>query len=104
LTGRPDHGSGSGIAGRSPNSDLGGLTLPIPENWLAALTDAVADRLRQEASARSTWLTRPQLADRLGVPVSRIEKDRRIPCHRWDGRVLYHADEVDEWLLSQGPR
>jgi hypothetical protein len=34
------------------------------------------------------------------VPLSRVEKDRTIPAHRWRGRVLYHADEVDEWLLS----
>jgi helix-turn-helix protein len=94
-----------GIAGRPPTTDLGGHSLPIPAEWLNLLAAAVAERLRDEMPERSSpWLTRRQLADYLGVPVSRVEKDRRIPAHRWQGRVLYHVDEVDAWLLEMGPR
>jgi hypothetical protein len=95
----------SGVADRSPTFNLGGHSLPIPAQWLDALADLVADRLRDELSERrSPWLARPQLAEYLDVPVSRIEKDRTIPCHRWEGRVLYHRNEVDRWLLDKESR
>jgi hypothetical protein len=92
----------SGLAGGPPGSQLGACSLPVPPEWLDALAELVAERLRDELPERSSpWLTRPLLAARLGVPLSRIEKDRTIPCHRWEGRVLYHVGEVDEWLRSQ---
>jgi excisionase family DNA binding protein len=73
------------------------LSLPLPEEWLEAIAaraaELVAEQLAREASP---WLTRTQAADYLGLPVSRLEKDRRIPCHRDGGRVLYHRDELDE--------
>jgi hypothetical protein len=104
LTSSSDSGVGRGVAGGSPTSNLGGHSLPIPEQWVVTLADLVADRLRDDVSERrSPWLTRRQLAEYLTVPVSRVEKDRTIPCHRWEGRVLYHRDEVDQWLLKQGP-
>jgi hypothetical protein len=55
-------------------------------------------------SASSPWLDRKAAADYLGVPISRVEKDRTLPCHRWEGRVLYHRDELDGWLLEKGAR
>jgi hypothetical protein len=94
-----------GFEHRPPTSQHGGWSLPVPNEWLDVLADAVAQRLGDAQSEHSSpWLTRQQLADRLGVPLSRIEKDRTIPCHRWEGRVLYHRDEVDQWLLDKGPR
>jgi len=93
----------SGPADGPPTFNLGGRSLPIPAEWLDVLADLVAGRLRQgQAERTSPWLTRRQLAEYLDVPVSRIEKDKTIPCHRWEGRVLYHADEVDQWLLGMG--
>lgn len=76
--------------------------LTLPPEWLAALVDAVADRVRAqiESRDRSPWLTRAAAAEYLSVPVSRLEKDRTVPCHRWEGRVLYNRDELDEWLLA----
>ena len=41
-------------------------------------------------------MTRAQAADYLGLPLSRLEKDRRIPSHRDGRRVLYHRAELDE--------
>ncbi len=43
-------------------------------------------------------MTRAEAADYLRVPLSRLEKDRTVPTHRWDGRVLYARHELDAWL------
>jgi hypothetical protein len=44
-------------------------------------------------------MTRAQAAEYLSLPVSRLEKDRCIPCHRDARRVLYHRGELDEYFL-----
>jgi excisionase family DNA binding protein len=58
-------------------------------------SSSVVDRLGRE---QSPWLTRKQAAAYLSLPLSRLEKDRRIPCHREGRRVLYHRGELDQWL------
>jgi hypothetical protein len=88
--------------GRAPVSDVGGLALAVPVEWLDALAAAVADRLSVDAV--SPWMTRAAAAVYLGVPVSRLEKDRTVPSHLWDGRRLYHRVELDEWLLAMGAK
>lgn len=75
------------------------LALPIPPEWVDVIAAAVAERV--ERAACSPWMTRRQAAEYLGVPVSRLEKDRTVPFHRWDGRVLYHRDELDVYLIEQ---
>jgi len=78
------------------------LTLP------AAAIEAIAQRAAEIVAERlgsdggSPWLTREQAAAYLSVPVSRLEKDKTVPAHRWDGRVLYNRGELDEWLLGFG--
>jgi hypothetical protein len=69
-----------------------------------SIVEAVRDRLTSELSRSSPWMTRVQAAEYLGVPVSRLEKDKRVPCHRWEVRVMYHRGELDEYLLSFGSR
>ena len=78
-----------------------GLHLELPESVLDRLVEQVAERVRSELADSSPWMTRPAAAVYLDVPVSRLEKDKTVPCHRWDGRVLYHRPELDEWLRSQ---
>ena len=56
--------------------------------------------MKAELAETSPWLTRQQAADYLSVPVSRLEKDRSVPAHRWDGRVMYHRGELDTWLRA----
>jgi hypothetical protein len=48
------------------------------------------------------WMNRRQAAEYLRLPLSRLEKDRTIPCHRDNGRVLYHRAELDAHFLSLG--
>jgi hypothetical protein len=59
----------------------------------------VREELEQLANG-SPWMTREAAARYLSLPVSRLEKDRRIPCHRQDRRVLYHRDELDAYLRA----
>jgi hypothetical protein len=66
-----------------------------------AIVNAVVERLGAEIGS-SPWLTRAAAAEYLGVPVSRLEKDRRVPSHAWEGRVMYHRGELDEYLLGFG--
>lgn len=81
------------------------LALPLPESWLDTLTEAVSERLRGEITTGSSpWMTRKDAAEYLHVPVSRLEKDRTVPVHHWDGRVLYNRNELDEFLLARGSR
>jgi hypothetical protein len=77
------------------------MHLVIPPEVLAHFVDEVTERVRKELTETSPWMTRQAAAAYLDVPVSRLEKDRTVPCHRWDGRVLYHRPELDEWLRAQ---
>jgi hypothetical protein len=82
---------------------MSGLSIPLPAEALEAIAIRVAQILGDRRDVgRSPWMTRREAADYLGLPVSRLEKDRRIPCHRDDGRVLYHRDEIDQHFLSLG--
>jgi hypothetical protein len=78
-----------------------GLVISLPAEVLEQLVDQVAERVRAELSAASPWLTRSEAAAYLRVPLSRLEKDRTVPSHRWDGRVLYNRTELDEWVKAQ---
>lgn len=70
------------------------LHLAVPADLVAEIVAQV----REELATASPWMTRREAADYLRVPVSRLEKDQTVPCHRWDGRVLYDHAELDEWL------
>jgi hypothetical protein len=88
----------------APTPQGGGqsLALVLGDELLDALTEAVRARLADELEAASPWLTRSQAAEYLQVPVSRLEKDRTVPCHRWEGRVLYLRSELDDFILGFG--
>ena len=58
------------------------------------LADCVLERLT-DRNGMSPWLTRTEAAAYVRLPVSRLEKDRTIPCHRDGRRVLYHRAELD---------
>jgi hypothetical protein len=78
--------------------------LPIPDEVLDALAEAVFERLADRVEAASPWMTRPQAAEYLSMSVARLEKDRAVPSHKWGGRVMYHRPELDEHLLAMGDR
>lgn len=80
------------------------LALPLPAQWIDVLAEAVSERLAREHQNGSPWMTRKAAAEYLHVPVSRLEKDRTVPVHRWDGRVLYNRNELDEFLLARASR
>jgi hypothetical protein len=78
------------------------IAVSLPPEAVEAIAERAAELALARMDARpSPWLTRAQAAEYLQMPVSRLEKDRRIPRHRWDGRVLYHRDELDAFVLSE---
>lgn len=79
-----------------------GLSMEAVELIASRAADIVLER--GDAISGSPWLTREAAAAYLGLPVSRLEKDRAIPCHRDGRRVLYHRDEVDAFFLHRGTK
>ncbi len=74
-----------------------------PEIIEAIATSAAEIMIATVTVAGSPWMTRKEATACLRLPVSRLEKDRRIPCHRDGGRVLYHRNELDSPLPEPGP-
>lgn len=83
---------------------MSGVAVTLPAELVDALAEAVLERLADRVDAGSPWMDRPAAAAYLGMPVSRLEKDRTVPSHKWDGRVMYHRGELDEHLLALGDR
>lgn len=75
------------------------ISLPIPSAWVDLIATLVAEKLAAEAP--SPWMSRREAADYLRVPLSRLEKDRSVPSHRWDGRILYSRPELDAFLIER---
>jgi hypothetical protein len=79
------------------------VSIEIPSEAVEAIAFRAAEIVMSRGSSiMSPWMTRREAADYLRLPVSRLEKDRRVPCHRDQGRVLYHRDEVDAYFLGLG--
>jgi hypothetical protein len=78
-----------------------GIVIALPPAVLEQLVDQVAKRVRAELTQSSPWLTRAEAAEYMRIPVSRLEKDKTVPRHRWEGRVLYNRLELDAWLVAQ---
>jgi excisionase family DNA binding protein len=81
----------------------GPLSLTLPPDTIEAIAARAAQLVAEQMRADSPWLTRQQAAAYLQLPVSRLEKDRTIPCHKDGGRVLYHRDELDAHFRSLNP-
>lgn len=80
------------------------LTLTLSEAAVEAIAQRAAEMIVEQlgTASGSPWLTRKQAAAYLDLPLSRLEKDRALPCHRDGGRVLYHRAELDAHFLSLG--
>jgi hypothetical protein len=81
------------------------VEVTLPPETLEAIARRAADLVLARTADRSSpspWLSRREAAAYLGLPVSRLEKDRDIPCHRDRGRVLYHRAELDAHFLTLG--
>jgi hypothetical protein len=74
----------------------GAVPLSLPPDAVEAIAERAAEIVVERLQwVSSPWLTRAQAATYLGLPLSRLEKDKAIPCHRDCRRVLYHRDELD---------
>jgi hypothetical protein len=74
------------------------VTVTLPPELVEAIAQRVAQIMLARQRDESPWMTRREAAGYLRVPVSRLEKDKTIPCRHWGGRVLYHRAQLDEWL------
>jgi hypothetical protein len=77
------------------------LTFALPRDALEAIAQRAAELVLEELGNSSPWLTREAAARYLSLPVSRLEKDKQIPCHREGRRVLYHRDELDAHMFRK---
>lgn len=93
----PDFGSATGEKTRPPTDRGGAIAVELPSSFIDAVAERVAEQLA-EIAAGSPWMDRRAAATYLGVSVARLERRKDVPAHRWDGRVLYHRGEIDEWL------
>jgi hypothetical protein len=76
------------------------LALTLPPDALEAIATRAAELVLEQLGNGSPWLTREAAALYLSLPVSRLEKDKQIPCHHEGRRVLYHRDELDAYLRA----
>lgn len=70
---------------------------------IAVLADALSVRLQRP----SPWMDTRGVAAYLQCGVKRIHAltaSRGIPFHREGGRLLFHRDEIDEWILTGSRR
>jgi hypothetical protein len=76
------------------------LALTLPADVVEAIAERAAELVIERIGNGSPWMDRAGAARYLSLPVSRLEKDRSIPCHREGRRVLYHRDELDAYLQA----
>jgi hypothetical protein len=77
------------------------LLAALAPEVVEALEQLVGELVLEQVGNGSPWLDREAAARYLSLPVSRLEKDKGIPCHREGRRVLYHRDELDAYLSSK---
>jgi len=92
------------------------MTDQLLEMLLDALADRIAERLQQrpntpgaEETANSPWMNVDSAAGYLDWPRQRLYKltaQGGIPHYKHDGRLLFHRQELDQWLTGhrQGAR
>lgn len=82
------------------------LTVGLPEDAMQTIAEMVEQRLADRVGENpSPWMTVPEAAEYLRCGVNRIRKlvmIEAIPVHRDGRRVLFHRDELDEYIRSGG--
>lgn len=74
------------------------LTPGAVEALVERIAELVAEKLRREASP---WMDRRAAADYLGMPLSRLEKNRTIPVYRDGRRVFYNRNDIDAYMAEK---
>lgn len=80
------------------------MSASIQINFPPELVPEVAEHINQLArTSESPWMKAEGAAEYIDAPVSRIRKltsKGEIPHHHEGGRVLYHREELDEFVRS----
>ena len=75
------------------------------------MLDAIAERVaqlmceREEGDKHTPWLTVEEAAERIRAPKSRLYalvSKRAIPFEKDGSRVLFHRDQLDQWVREGG--
>jgi hypothetical protein len=76
------------------------VNVELPDSLLEAIAERAAEIVLERLGGEngSPWMSRERAAAYLDLPMSRLEKDRTIPCHRDGRRVLYHRGELDAYF------
>jgi hypothetical protein len=74
------------------------VALTVPDDVVEAIAARAAELVLAQIGNGSPWMDREAAARYLSLPVSRLEKDKAIPCHREGRRVLYNRDELDAYV------
>jgi hypothetical protein len=88
----------------------GEVTLTLPPELIEAIAQRAAELVLERLGPEPTspWMDRRRAAAYLGYPVSRLEKDKRIPVRRDGRRVIYNRADLDRFMASKlttaGPR
>jgi excisionase family DNA binding protein len=88
------------------------LTIVLPPQLLETIAARTAELVREQAARApesSPWLDLEGAAKYLGFTRDRLYKltaAGAIPCRRKRGgqRLLFHRDELDQWLEATYPR
>jgi AAA domain len=94
--------SGRGQAASVAVREAVRLNLELPDTIIEAIAQRAAAIVLEQNGSGSPWMTRAQAAEYCALPLSRLEKDKTIPCHRDNRRVLYHRDELDDHFRGLG--
>jgi excisionase family DNA binding protein len=81
-------------------TNKGGAAIFLPDDVLDALVEQVASLFASRVG-QSSWMNVETAAAYLDVPPKRLYNltaSKEIPHRKQDGRILFHRDELDEWL------
>jgi len=92
------------------SSDGGVLLDELVEQLATRIAEQLHQLQRQTVrelapAQRSPWLNISDAADYLRWPKQRLYKltaSGGIPHYKHEGRLLFHRDELDQWLRSNG--
>ncbi len=82
------------------------MNIQLPDDLIEQIAELIANKLTgtlSQPTPPTPWLTPDAAALHLGCGKRRIYDlvaDDRIPVHREGNRLLFHRDELDDWIVS----
>jgi excisionase family DNA binding protein len=78
------------------------ISFELPPDLVDLIAERVSERLAERHDTdKSPWLTVERASEYTGIPKSTLYKNRAIPRHKPDGRLLFHRDELDAYVRGE---